>query len=183
MKKLVSNYSFNAAAKQITLADYTAVDLESLLLITNVTDNVIIYNFAGQGKGATVSGNVLTLDFDTTSMSSSDSLQIFIDNNEVGASESTAEALKDVADYLKILVRQTQTLATQDPNQRQRIVVDNNITVGSGAMEVRDTANTNVFSRNDNAFGRHFAVPDVWNTVELSRISYQNNIRSRLTFT
>jgi hypothetical protein len=95
MKKLVSNYSFNAAAKQITLADYTAVDLESLLLITNVTDNVIIYNFSGQGKGATVSGNTLTLDFDTTSMSDTDELQIFIDNNEVGASESTVEALKD----------------------------------------------------------------------------------------
>ena len=183
MKKLVSNYSFNAAAKQITLSDYTSVNLESLLLITNVTNNVIIYNFAGQGKGATVSGNVLTLDFDTTSMSNSDSLQIFIDNNEVGASESTVDSLRDIADYLKILVRQTQTLATQDPNQRQRIVVDNNIIVNSGSLEVRDSGNINPFNRNGNAFSSQFAVPNVWDTIELSRISYQNNIRSRLTFT
>jgi hypothetical protein len=41
MKKLVSNYTFNTAARQITLSDYTSVDLESLLLITNVTDNII----------------------------------------------------------------------------------------------------------------------------------------------
>jgi hypothetical protein len=181
MKKLVSNYSFNAAAKQVTLADYTAIDLESLLLITNVTTNTIIYNFAGQGKGATVSGNVLTLDFDTTSMSNSDSLQIFIDNNEVGASESTAEALKDVADYLKILVRQTQTLATQDPNQRQRVVVDTGAV--TTVTEIRDGFNVNAFRRGANAFDAQFAIPDVWNTIELSRISYQNNIRSRLTFT
>jgi hypothetical protein len=129
MKKLVSNYTFNAAAKQITLSDYTSVDLESLLLITNVTDNIIIYNFAGQGKGANISNNVLTLDYDTTSMSDSDDLQIFIDNNEVGASESTVDALKDVADYLKILVNQTKTLATQDTAQRQRIAVDNAVAI------------------------------------------------------
>lgn len=181
MKKLVSNYSFNAAAKQITLSDYTSIDLESLLLITNVADNIIIYNFAGQGKGATIAGNVLTLDYDTTSMSNTDNLQIFVDDNNVGANQDTLQALKDVADYLKILVRQTQTLATQDANQRQRVVID------SGSMNtntaILDPANQNAFGRGANAFDRQFAVPDVWNTIELSRISYQNNIRSRLSFT
>ena len=180
MKKLVSNYNFNAAAKQIILSDYTSVDLESLLLITNVTDNIIIYNFAGQGKGATVTGNVLTLDYDTTSMSDSDNLQIFIDNNEVGASETTLEALKDLTDYLKILVNQTKTLATQDSAQRQRVNVD----VGSisGSVSILDAANVNAFNKNGSAFLSQFAVPDVWNTMELARISYQSNIRSKLTF-
>jgi hypothetical protein len=181
MKKLVSNYNFNAAAKQITLSDYTSVNLESLLLITNVTDNVIIYNFAGQGKGATVSGNVLTLDFDTTSMSNSDSLQIFIDNNEVGASESTADSLKDIADYLKILVNQTKTLATQDTAQRQRVAVDSSTSITTDGV-LRDSANQNPFSFGANAFTRHFALADVWNTMELARISYESNIRSKLTF-
>jgi hypothetical protein len=181
MKKLVSNYSFNATAKQITLSDYTSVDLESLLLITNVANNTIIYNFAGQGKGATVSGNVLTLDFDTTSMSNSDSLQIFIDNNEVGSSESTVEALKDVADYLKILVNQTKTLATQDAAQRQRVAIDSSVNLG-GSFTVIDPANQSAFGRGANAFDRQFAIPDVWNTMELARINYQANIRSKLIF-
>ena len=181
MKKLVSNYSFNAAAKQITLSDYTSVDLESLLLITNVTDNIIIYNFAGQGKGASIAGNVLTLDFDTSSMFNSDSLQIFIDNNEVGASESTVEALKDVADYLKTLVSQTKTLATQDAAQRQRVAIDSSIALG-GSFSVLDAANVGTFGRGANAFDRQFALPDVWNTMELARINYQANIRSKLIF-
>ena len=182
MKKLVSNYNFNAAAKQITLSDYTSVDLESLLLVSNVTDNIIIYNFAGQGKGATISGNVLTLDYDTTSMSNTDDLQIFIDDNNVGANQDTLQALKDVADYLKIIVRQTQTLATQDANQRQRVAIDSgNVTLAGG--NINDALSVNPFNRNGNAFAAQFAVPDVWNTIELSRISYQNNIRSRLSFT
>ena len=183
MKKLVSNYNFNAAAKQITLSDYTSVDLESLLLVSNVTDNIIIYNFAGQGKGATISGNVLTLDFDTTSMSNTDDLQIFIDDNNVGANQDTLQALKDVADYLKIIVRQTQTLATQDANQRQRVAIDSGNVTLVGSSTIVDSLNVNPFNRNSNAFTAQFAVPDVWNTIELSRISYQNNIRSRLSFT
>lgn len=182
MKKLISNYSFNAAAKQITLSDYTSIDLESLLLITNVTDNVIIYNFAGQGKGATISGNVLTLDYDTTSMSNTDSLQIFIDNNEAGASETTLEVLKDLTDYLKILVNQTKTLATQDSAQRQRVTVDTGSVTLVGSSAIVDAVNINAFARGRNAFDAQFALPDVWNTMELSRISYQSNIRSRLTF-
>jgi hypothetical protein len=181
MKKLVSNYSFNAAAKQITLSDYTSVDLESLLLITNVANNTIIYNFAGQGKGATISGNVLTLDFDTTSMSNSDSLQIFIDNNEVGASESTVDSLRDIADYLKTLVNQTKTLATQDAAQRQRVAIDSSIALG-GSFSVLDSSNVGTFGRGSNAYNVHFALPDVWNTMELARINYQANIRSKLIF-
>jgi hypothetical protein len=181
MKKLVSNYSFNAAAKQITLTDYASIDLESLLLITNVATNTIIYNFAGQGKGATISGNVLTLDYDTTSMSNSDSLQIFIDNNEVGASESTVDSLRDIADYLKTLVNQTKTLATQDTAQRQRVAIDSSIALG-GSFSVLDSSNVGTFGRGTNAFGVHFALPDVWNTMELARINYQANIRSKLIF-
>lgn len=183
MKKLVSNYKFNAATKQITLSDYTSIDLESLLLITNVTDNIIIYNFASTGKGGTISGNILTLQYDTTSMSNSDDLQIFVDDGNLGATQVTLQALKDVSDYLKILVRQTQTLATQDANQRQRIVVDSGAITLAGASVIVDSPNQNPFNRNGNAFTSTFAVNDVWNTVELARISYQNNIRSRLTFT
>lgn len=186
MKKLISNYSFNAAAKQITLSDYTSINLESLLIITNVTDNVIIYNFAGQGKGATVTGNVLTLDFDTTSMSDSDDLQIFVDNSEVGASETTLEALKDLTDYLKILVNQTKTLATQDTAQRLRVAVETSptITVNANNSNVKpvDNNNTVVYEIGGGSFGRLSTVPEVWKIIELARMNYQTSIRSKLVF-
>jgi hypothetical protein len=182
MKILVENYTFNAGTRQITLTDYTSVNLESFLLITNVTDNIIIYNFADPAKGGTVSTNVLTLDYDTTAMSNGDTLQIFIDDGEKSASETTLEALKDVSDYLKILVNQTKTLATQDTVQRQRVVVENSTVTLGGNSTIVDSLNVNPFARNSNAFGAHFALPDVWNTIELARINYQTNIRSKLIF-
>jgi hypothetical protein len=181
MKILVENYTFNSSTRQVTLTDYTSVNLESFLLITNVTDNVIIYNFADPAKGGTVSTNVLTLDYDTTAMSNGDTLQIFIDDGEKSASETTLEALKDVSDYLKILVNQTKTLATQDTAQRQRITVDSSVSINT-LTEIRDQFNVNTFRRGANAFESSFALPDVWNTMELSRINYQNNIRSKLIF-
>jgi hypothetical protein len=80
MKKLITNYSFNHLAKTITFNDYSSIDLERILLITNVTKNIIIYNFADPTKGGTVSGNVLTLTYDTTGMADTDKLQIFYDD-------------------------------------------------------------------------------------------------------
>lgn len=80
MKKLITNYTFDASAKTITLADYTTVLLEQWLVVTNVTDNVMIYNFVDPTLGGTAATNVLTLTYDTASMSDTDDLQIFIDD-------------------------------------------------------------------------------------------------------
>jgi hypothetical protein len=184
MKKLVSNYSFNAATKQITLSDYTSVDLESLLLITNVANNTIIYNFAGQGKGATISGNVLTLDYDTTSMSNSDSLQIFIDDGE---SPATNAALETIDLLLTQLLKRSESLAVVDTSQRQRVVVEagSNITVNGNNTNFRpaDTSNNAAYDiAGVNTFSRYVTVPDIWRTIELARQTYQQAIRSNLTF-
>jgi hypothetical protein len=128
MKKLVSNYSFNAASKQITLPDYTTLDLESLLLITNVTTNTIIYNFASQGKGATISNNILTLDFDTTSMSNLDQLQIYIDDGLSPAANATIEeltrAFEDNNAFLRRILQALTPVANMDASQRLRVTVD-----------------------------------------------------------
>ena len=43
-KKLVYNYEFDASAQTITIGGNYS--LRKLILITNVTDGVIIYNFA-----------------------------------------------------------------------------------------------------------------------------------------
>ena len=77
------------------------VNLEELLIITNSTDNVVIYNFAEPTKGGTVTfteGNslaypraeqvnngttVINFKFDTSSMSASDNVQVFLEVNEL----------------------------------------------------------------------------------------------------
>jgi len=92
MKKLIQNYDFNAVAKTITLNDYSLVNLEGLLLVTNVTDNKIIYNFADSNLGGVVTGNIITLTYNTASMDNGDLIQIFYDDGLNPASEDTAQS-------------------------------------------------------------------------------------------
>jgi len=86
-KKLLNNYTFTPGGANVGTLTFTGkYELKQFLLITNSTDNVIIFNFAGAGLGGTVSYNsssnttTLTLQSDTSSMSSSDELQIFFDD-------------------------------------------------------------------------------------------------------
>ena len=77
------------------------IQLEDILIITNVTDNTVIYNFADDAKGGTVEfkqGNtpnyprasavnegttVLNFYFNTASMSADDNIQIFFEESEL----------------------------------------------------------------------------------------------------
>lgn len=121
MKTLVRNYSFDKTNKKITFLDYTSITLDEILLITNVTDNVMIYNFANPSLGGTVSGNVLTLTYDTSSMSNTDSLQIFIDSDVQPANTDLQE---EMISLLVGLLRST--AYARDNNDRMRVLIDNN---------------------------------------------------------
>lgn len=74
----LGSYSFNKTAKTITFSGFKPI-LEEILLITDVTNGTIIYQFNDLTKGGTLSGQVLTLTYDTTgaSFNNTDSLQIF----------------------------------------------------------------------------------------------------------
>ena len=85
-KRQVFNFTFtpgSAGAGTVVLP--TRIPLRRLLIITNVTDGIIIYNFADSNKGATQSYSsandetTFTLEHNTSAMSSSDELQIFVD--------------------------------------------------------------------------------------------------------
>ena len=82
-KKLIYNYTFDASAQTLVISGN--FKLRTIQLITNVTDGIIIYNFADPNKGGSVSYSTtndettITLEHDTTSMSDSDELQIFVD--------------------------------------------------------------------------------------------------------
>jgi len=101
MKALVTQYTFDKTAKTVTLTGHSSVDLAGLLLITNVTDGQIIYNFADPSTGATVSGNVVTLEYDTSSMDNSDDLQIFYDDGSTVQEVEVVLTLKQILQALK----------------------------------------------------------------------------------
>ena len=100
MKKLIAGYKFDPIAKTIDFLD--EYSLSQFLLITNVTTNTIIYNFADPSSGGSVSGDVLTLDFNTAAMSATDELQIFVDVEDEGVA-----ALLDLQNLMVRLLNAT----------------------------------------------------------------------------
>lgn len=55
MKQLVRNYAINLANKEVTLNDFVQVYLDRLRLITDVSTNTILYNFADSSVASVVS--------------------------------------------------------------------------------------------------------------------------------
>ena len=97
MKRLIENYTFDRTTRTVTFNDYLSIDLEKILLITDVTRGTIIFNFACPGLTNRVSGNVLTLSYDTTPFASTDKLQIYIED---AVQESTVVELIETMRYL-----------------------------------------------------------------------------------
>lgn len=135
-KKLVRDYIFEpgiAGEGYLVLkGNYSA---EEILLATNVTDNIIIYNFAQPGLGgacvysAFSEVTVLTLEADTSSMSSADNIQIFLDEEYVEVDLN--EALIDPVN--KVRVSNPQNLIDTDfeyglqPSKWETLELVNNI--------------------------------------------------------
>lgn len=154
MKVLVSNYTFNKTAKTVTFTDYGSIVLDNVLLITNVTDNIIIYNFASSGKGGTVATNVLTLDYDTTAMDNTDDLQIFYWDSSAASVLPTGAATAalqtqpgvDIGDVTVNNAAGASAVNIQDGGNS--ITVDGTVTVaiqggGLGPAKVEDIASAN----------------------------------------
>ena len=110
MKKLITTYTFVASAKTLELSDYgAAFDIKGLLLVVNVTDNIVIYNFAVDGLGhSSVTDDVVTLELAAiTSMSNGDELLIYYDDgaNQVVELGTTDNAVLDSMDaYLAAII-------------------------------------------------------------------------------
>ena len=123
MKILFEDYSFDAANQKVTFNTTDVITLEQLLIITNVTTNKIIYNFADPNAGGTIVNNVLTLDFDTTSMSSGDKLQIYLDNILTPASDETLQLVGEQTELMRRITKLLEPSANQNSTGLQRIEV------------------------------------------------------------
>jgi hypothetical protein len=85
------SYTFDASAGTITLSGLPVVKLEDLLIITNIVSSIgIIYNFADEQLSAIPLGNnVFALAADTTQMTDTDPLQIWIQLTPAGTTTLT----------------------------------------------------------------------------------------------
>ena len=114
-KTIQSNYYlFDASAREVIIPG--GVQRENLILITNVVDNKVIYNFSDPELTATtysiqtdirnVTTTRIVLSYDTTSMSDSDDLQIIVDDFE--ETVKPAETYNDAVNKSRVSTPQAQ---------------------------------------------------------------------------
>lgn len=91
-------YTFTPGTKQIKFADQLGLKHKDILLIVNLSrNNQMIFNFGSATQGGSFANGVLTLVYDTTSMSATDNLMITVssvDTNETLLSQILQE-IKD----------------------------------------------------------------------------------------
>lgn len=180
MKIKVANYTFDVVTKKVTLTDYASIRLDSLLLITNVTKNVIIYNFADTESGGTVSGNQITLIADLTDMSNSDKLQIFYETEDIPATDETVSSLADSVNLLKRIAKILEPISVQDSNNRQRVVIDS--AAGVSVVALPTLSNVTTISTLTNLAGVGGVDPR-FTFIEQAHMAYSLGIRANLSFT
>lgn len=98
---IVDSYVFNPTAKTIKFNQYPSLQQEGIKLITNATTGVIIYQFNDSTKSGTVSGDTLTLTFNTASMSASDKLMIVYDPPKGGIFDRLTYLMWQAVEYIK----------------------------------------------------------------------------------
>jgi hypothetical protein len=204
MKKLLGQdasgtYAFNPTAKTVTFSGLSQqITLANILLITNVTANTIIYNFASSSTGAvSFANNVLTLDYDTTSMNSTDVLQIYLD---LAGEES-------LHDLLRRMNKLLESNAVVDSRLRQKVVIEAigtnlaaptevNTTIpvsgtvsatvsNNSASQLVPIAAANPYSLSSSATGLIMEGPvhQLWRVANDAQACYAQAIRSKLSFT
>jgi len=104
-KKLLQYYTFDASAQSITIDGIYGLD--RFLMITNVTDNIIMYifsnsdfNFSSYSIDTAAETTTVVLDYDTTSMSDTDELQIFVEME--GQEFKPAEPYLDAVSKMRV---------------------------------------------------------------------------------
>lgn len=202
MKRLLGtdvagNYAFNSTAKTVTFSGLSqTITLANILLITNVTRNTIIYNFADVATGAaSFNNNELTLTYDTTSHSNSDVLQIFLDL------ESKEESLHDL---LRRMNKLLESNAVVDSNLRQRMCLDSigpataittTVPVSGTVTATANVSNAVASQLVSNAAANPYTLTSsttalimegplhqLWRVADDARNLYASAIRSKLTF-
>jgi uncharacterized Zn-binding protein involved in type VI secretion len=121
-KQVVGSYQFNPANKTIALTDYGSLAIERLQLIVNVTQNLILYNFADASVAqASITGNVITLSTVQNS-NPGDKLQILYDSAS-GDPLYSAEAvtLKDA------ISKDTSSITTYPRGYNYKVLTGNGV--------------------------------------------------------
>jgi hypothetical protein len=156
--------------------------LHQLLIVTNVTRNVIVYNFADPDAGeAAYANNVLTLTANTATHSASDVLQVFVDVPEADfPSPSIADRTDNLLVMMSRIVKLLESNAVVDQQQRQRIAVDSFIATIPTLTTVTGVTTVSTVSSVTNIAAN--AGMDREQYINIAKQTYTQSIRNRLEF-
>lgn len=170
MKELIKDYIFDPTNKNVVFNNYDKIDLERVLLITNVTDNVIIYNFANPvAGGRVVNNNILNLQYDTTTMSDTDKLQIFYEVDAVPAKEATQADMYELMYSVYTAVKDLSALVCTISGGALRVSTTTPVSI-AGAVAVSSQLTRSNFGVSDS----NTLIPNLNNVVFQNTI---NNIK------
>jgi len=175
MKIKIDNYSFDKTAKTVTFTDYTTIRLDGILLITNATDSTSIFNFADPTKGGVVSGNILTLAYDTSAMNNADKLLIYYEDttDEVALASKQDDIIdeisnKDVMVAVKALLNVIANPSYVDKSTNQMRAVVTGTVTSSTTIAVSDITLKGTYQPRVEVIANNLSA---WSTVVRNRIT------------
>ena len=173
MKGINTNYTFNPSLKQVDFSTTPSFDVRRLTAIINTTANQIIYASGKSGYGiASVAGSVVTLQYDTTSMSASDKLSVFYDNTVISVDTGLSQPLTD-----------TQLRASAIPVSGSVSITNSNIEITNDVgnpIPVSGTVNTGLSQPLTDTQLRATAVP-ISGSVSVSNLPATQTVAGTVT--
>lgn len=160
-------------------------DIRKLIAIINQTREQLIYGIGTSGFGfSAVNGDTITLDFDTSTHSSTDVLLVIYDSTNDYPINVDSSRSNDLLAAIQRLVKISESLQVVDSAQRQRITIDAALPAGAntiGAVNIASAqtlATVTTVSSVTNVAS--VAGMDREQYINIARQTYANAIRSNL---
>ncbi len=172
---IVESYVFDKTAKTISMPSIPELKLEGIQLITNLTTGTLIYQFNNAALGGTVSGNTLTLTYDTSAMANTDKLQILYNPPSGGFFDRALSLLYQAVEYLRAPQWTHQVASNTGPAIYMRVQSDTNSNLNNVASVTTVSTVTAVSNlTNYNTIDSRELVWSLWDT------EYNTGIRNKI---
>lgn len=106
MKKLITNYTFDKSALKITFNDYAEIELERVLLVTNVKRQTQLYIFSANNNSLAIQNNLyIGGSYPTFMWSDTDELLIYYDDPAEPAYDASIQTTNNLTEALYEVAR------------------------------------------------------------------------------
>jgi hypothetical protein len=134
LNKILRLYTFDPDNRTITFQD--GITVSNISSIVNATDNILIYSKNNSTRGGTISGNVLTLFFNTRGMQITDKLEVLYDVNDDQAISSQTKSFSDGFSLLPVAQQPLPSRWNTNNTNNEHLVNVGGNAVGSNYLRI-----------------------------------------------